>query len=214
VAVHDTSGNSPDDIVGTTKNKLLMKPIESVRAFGIRLHSQTQTLLDCKANHSIGQSERASRQMVSKKWVILGVAIAVSIIMIFSTVQLLFNHAESGIQVVSIETAPNTRTVEEPVVEWGVGYVRMEGFARVTVTLHNYANSDANVTIKIYVECGLTVISGNNQTYENRQVTDYETRTILVGAHSEAKTTSELKAIPSGFGSIVGKCEILAVTKA
>lgn len=154
--------------------------------------------------------EDTKRRTVSKKWVILGVAIAATIVIVISTVQLLSKHPEFGIHVANVETAPYTR--EFSTNDWPP-HVVLEGWAKVTVTLHNHDNSDANVTIKIYAEDGwMTVDLNKNQTYINRQETDCETRTILVRAHSDAKTTCDLRGLAAG--NIIGLCQILEISNA
>jgi len=58
----------------------------------------------------------------------------------------------------------------------------------------------------------MTVDLNKNQTYINRQETDCETRTILVRAHSDAKTTCDLRGLAAG--NILGLCQILEISNA
>jgi hypothetical protein len=157
------------------------------------------------------------RRTVSKKWVILGVAIAVSLVMVISTIQLSSKYPGFGIHVANVETVPYTRSYSGRALnftkDW-LNIVVLEFWAKVTVTLHNYNNSDANVTIKIYAVDGwMTFDFNKNQAYiNNRQETDGETRTIFVRAHSDAKTTCDLRGLAAG--NIIGLCQILEIANA
>ena len=142
---------------------------------------------------------------------ISGVAIAVSLVMVISTIQLSSKYPEFGIHVANVETVPYTR--EFSTSDWPPHHC-WESWAKVTVTLHNYDNSDANVTIKTYVVSGWMLFDVNkNQAYVNyRQETDCEIITLLVRAHSDVKTTCDLRGLAAG--NIIGLCQILEISNA
>lgn len=94
----------------------------------------------------------------------------------------------------------------------GYALTGIQGWANVTVTLHNYDNADVKATIVVYAEdAWITMRLDPAETHIDWEVTDYEVRTVLVEAKSDLQVTSNLSGLLTG--SIHGRCQILEVSR-